>query len=486
MAQLFLKDETHTVGANSTAESFGSAGTETLVVAAGAIVKADQNIERIELSGASSAYTYSVAGNVVTVKLGTVAVATYTVANGDKTIAFADGSAVLAFTKLDAVTLGGKAISSTTSSALTGITLNKTDVSASAVGSTTIPVTPAYVIASSATSVTEGNAVTFTVTPAVVSVTAQTLNYLISGAATTSSSVSAASTTDFSVLLGTVTLAANATSATFTVTPVNDGVVEGIEGFKVYLLDSNFDKVATSSSSILINDSVPTITLTGATTVNEGSAITYTATLSSAVASAVTIPYTLSGTGITTADFTGQAALTGNISVAAGATSGTLTLNVAADTTTEGVENLSVALAAPTSGATLGSSSSVVTSIADTSLTVLTTPLALQIGSTSVAATTGKDMLTFDVAAAKASPLTTQIKVTSFAPASDILQIDLPTVNAAITTLAQLNGQQGVTALANGITGQTDISFGNNAAGNVITISLIGLTDLAAVSVTVI
>ena len=221
MTQLFLKNETVTVKNGTTADSYGATGTkETLVVAAGAVISADQNIERIELSGTSSAYTYSVAGNVVTVKLGTVAVATYTVANGDKTIAFADGSATLVFTKLDAVTLGGQAISATTSSALTGITLNKTDVSASA----------------------------------------------------------------------------------------------------------------------------PTIALTGATTVNEGDAITYTATLSSAAATAVTIPYTLSGTNVTTTDFTGQAALTGNITVAAGATTGTLILNVAADTTTEGVENLTVTL----------------------------------------------------------------------------------------------------------------------------------------------
>jgi hypothetical protein len=110
----------------------------------------------------------------------------------------------------------------------------------------------------------------------------------------------------------------------------------------------------------------------------------------------------------------------------------------------------------------------------------------LQIGSSSLAASNGKDLLTFDVAAAKASLLTTQVKVSGFAPTIDSLQIDLPIANPAITTLAQLNGQQGVFALSNEITGQTDISFGNNAAGNVVTISLIGLTDLAAVNLTVI
>ena len=56
MTQLFLKNETVTVKNGTTADSYGATGTkETLVVAAGATVTADQNIERIELSGASSA-----------------------------------------------------------------------------------------------------------------------------------------------------------------------------------------------------------------------------------------------------------------------------------------------------------------------------------------------------------------------------------------------------------------------------------------------
>jgi hypothetical protein len=362
MTQLFLKNQTFTVE-NGTADSYGATGTkETLVVAAGAVISADQNIERIELSGTSSAYTYSVAGNVVTIKLGTVAVATYTVANGDKTIAFADGSATLVFTKLDAVTLGGQAISATTSSALTGITLNKTDVSAS------IPT----IALTGATTVNEGSAITYTATLSSAAATAVTIPYTLSGTNVT--------TTDFTgqaALTGNITVAAGATTGTLTLNVAADTTTEGVENLTVTLGAPASGATLGSVSSVLtaISDtsiSVPTIGLTqSAATVNEGGTVTYTATLSSAATSALTIPYTLSGTGITPADF-GLTALTGNISVAAGATTGTLTLNVAADATTEGVESLTVALATPTSGATLGSASSVVTSIADTPISVPT------------------------------------------------------------------------------------------------------------------
>ena len=349
MTQLFLKNETVTVKNGTTAYSYGATGTkETLVVAAGAVISADQNIERIELSGTSSAYTYSVAGNVVTVKLGTVAVATYTVANGDKTIAFADGSATLVFTKLDAVTLGGQAISATTSSALTGITLNKTDVSASA---PTIALT-------GATTVNEGDAITYTATLSSAAATAVTIPYTLSGTNVT--------TTDFTgqaALTGNITVAAGATTGTLILNVAADTTTEGTENLTVALSAASAVTTAIADTSI----SAPTIALTGAATVNEGGTVTYTATLSSAATSALTIPYTLSGTGITPADF-GLTALTGNISVAAGATTGTLTLNVVADATTEGVENLTVALAAPASSATLGTVSSVVTTIADTSV----------------------------------------------------------------------------------------------------------------------
>ena len=59
MAKIFLgSNEAFTVGANSTADVYGlTGGTEKVIATAGAVVNADQNVERVELSGAASSYT---------------------------------------------------------------------------------------------------------------------------------------------------------------------------------------------------------------------------------------------------------------------------------------------------------------------------------------------------------------------------------------------------------------------------------------------
>ena len=129
------------------------------------------------------------------------------------------------------------------------------------------------------------------------------------------------------------------------------------------------------SASTLLNNGVfgnfnpsltPTVSLSGATAVNEGQAVDYFATLSSAApAGGITVPYTL--TGISLADLTGATALTGNITIPAGTTTGKLTLTLANDTLTEGPETLNVTISTPASGATLGTVKSILTAVTDTS-----------------------------------------------------------------------------------------------------------------------
>ncbi len=146
----------------------------------------------------------------------------------------------------------------------------------------------------------------------------------------------------------------------------------------------------------------PSVSLTGgAAAVNEGTSVTYTATLSSAApAGGLNIPYQLTGTGIALADFTGTTALTGNIAIAAGTTTGSLILAVAPDNVTEGIENLLVSISAPASGATLGSPSSITTVIADTSSTPSGNALSVAVtatnGATANDATLGN--VTYDIA----------------------------------------------------------------------------------------
>ena len=123
-----------------------------------------------------------------------------------------------------------------------------------------------------------------------------------------------------------------------------------------------------------------------AAAVNEGSAVTYTATLNKVSATDLNIPYTLGGTATLTADYTGSVATTGNIKIVAGALTGTLVLTAVPDAKTEGAETVSVAL---------GAAAAVTTTINDTSLTatvpVNTAPINISATLLTGTATTGVD-----------------------------------------------------------------------------------------------
>ncbi|MCX7074087.1 MAG: hypothetical protein NTZ70_04630 [Methylococcales bacterium] len=116
-------------------------------------------------------------------------------------------------------------------------------------------------------------------------------------------------------------------------------------------------------------DLAPTVTLSSsAAAVNEGSAVTYTATLNKVSATDLNITYTLGGTATLTADYTGSVATTGNIKIVAGALTGTLVLTAVNDAKTEGAETVSVAL---------GAAAAVTTTINDTSLTPIVPTVAV-------------------------------------------------------------------------------------------------------------
>jgi hypothetical protein len=269
MAKIFLgSNESFTVGANSTADVYGlTGGTEKVIATAGAVVNADQNVERVELSGAASSYTYAVAGNVVTVKSGATTVATIGAGANAQTIAFSDGSAALSLTGLNTATLGGQAISATaTGAALTNVTLVAADKSASAVVTPVTPVTPVPVVnpftmtsnAVAGVATAEGNTIALTITPTAAVAAATTLNLNVTGQAL-GGYTSTTSAADFGTIPS-VTFAAGATAAqTVNITVATDTTVEGIEAYKIALLNSMGVEVATSLTGI-VNDAPTTST----------------------------------------------------------------------------------------------------------------------------------------------------------------------------------------------------------------------------------
>lgn len=215
--------------------------------------------------------------------------------------------------------------------------------------------------------------------------------------------------------------------------------------------------------------------LSAAASVNEGATATFTLNTSN-VADGTVIAYALSG--INAADvvgglLTGTATVTGNVA--------TVNVALANDNTTEGAETLTLTAA-------LGAQSlSANVTVNDTS----TTPAGIPVTAGTVAGTAAADVFTFDVATALADVAGTNFQgiITGFAIGVDTLQIDLPLANAAITTLAQLNGEQGVTVADNPFTGEAVLTFGNDANGGeavAITITGVLLADFANVAVSVV
>ncbi len=110
----------------------------------------------------------------------------------------------------------------------------------------------------------------------------------------------------------------------------------------------------------------------------------------------------------------------------------------------------------------------------------------LVLGSTApVTATAQADNFSFNVAAAKATAADTQIAINGFAVAQDILTIDSVTALGAVK-LSALDGVDGIAVQFDGIDAETLINFGTDANGDVITLTLIGVTDPALVNLAVV
>ena len=121
--------------------------------------------------------------------------------------------------------------------------------------------------------------------------------------------------------------------------------------------DAGYLETLTASPAVRIASSPtsPTYSISpSATSVNEGGSVTYTVTTTN-VASGTQLAYTLSGTGMTTADI-GGAALTGMATVAANGTA-SFTVTLTADQLTEGAETLTATVQGQSASAAVNDTS---------------------------------------------------------------------------------------------------------------------------------
>ncbi len=201
-----------------------------------------------------------------------------------------------------------------------------------------------------ASSVTEGDSpanLVFTVSLSAASTSQLTVDYALSGTAT--------SGTDYTAPTGTtLTFAANSTSQTITVPVTDDTLDEASETVVVTLSNPSAAtgiSTATGTGTILDNDPQFSINSPSVTEGDSGSVnLDFTVTLSAASTSSLTVDYAQTGgTATSGTDYTAVAAST--LTFSAGTTSQTIRVSVTGDTTNEANETVIITLSNATAGA---------------------------------------------------------------------------------------------------------------------------------------
>lgn len=376
--------EVQTFGPSAPMTVVGNTGAETFKIqdgSAGLVSFIGSSVERIELSRASTAYSYQATTTGIDVYYGTTKVAQ--LASGQK-MAFTDGAAsVLATPNTTTGTidmsLGGKVISST--AAVAGTTLAPTVTTAASDYSTLAPAVlpaPVFSVAAGATAVNEGATASFTVSMAnrVAGVAYTVIPTLAgTGGATTADfgalALDTASTTagyTYNATTGVLTIPSTITgttaSAVLTTTFVLDGAVDTGEGVTVTLgtpVATTAGAVApivsttATSAATSITDVPVTFTLAAsstAATVYEGASIVYTVTASAPVAADTVVAFSIvpgdplaadQGTNLTNLnDFSAGSFNPSSVTIAAGTKTASFNVIPAVDTKTELTETFTV------------------------------------------------------------------------------------------------------------------------------------------------
>ncbi len=199
---------------------------------------------------------------------------------------------------------------------------------------------------------------TFTVTLSGAGNSQYTVDYASSDGATNGATAG----TDYTAVSGTLTFPAGTTSQTITVSVTGDTMNEANETVVVTLSDPSAGtaiSTATGTGTITDNDT-PNFSINSPSVAEGDSSTTnlvFTVTLSPAPAATATVNWA-EGTGGTATSGTDYTAITGGtLTIAAGATSGTITVVVAGDTTHEADETVVITLSNASTGTNISTAS---------------------------------------------------------------------------------------------------------------------------------
>ena len=186
-----------------------------------------------------------------------------------------------------------------------------------------------------------------------------TVSYTVGGSATAGS--------DYTGIGASVTIPAGATTATITVMPVNDTLVEGDETVVLTLSPGAAYTVAAAAGSatvtIVSDDVLPTVSIaatTGAATETGPSAGMFTVTRTGSTAATLSVLFSVGGTATPGADYLN---LPGSVAIPAGSATATITVTPVNDTAVEGDETVVVTLS-PSAAYTVGAPGSATVTIA--------------------------------------------------------------------------------------------------------------------------
>ncbi|ASK94194.1 hemagglutinin [Xanthomonas campestris pv. trichodesmae] len=224
--------------------------------------------------------------------------------------------------------------------------------------------TASIAVSPSAANEDSGTSFVYTVTLSQTNTSATTVNLTRSGTAT--------SGTDYSGAATSVVVPANTSSASFAVTPIADTTVEADETvtFSVASGTGYSTGSPASATATIVNDDFPvaSIAVSPASVTEDGATnLLYTVTLDQPSPSALSIGFGVSGTATSGTDY---AAVSSPLVIAAGQTTGTITINPTADTTVEPDETVVISLNTG-SGYTVGSPNSATGTILNDDLPVL-------------------------------------------------------------------------------------------------------------------
>ena len=319
----------------------------------------------------------------------------YTTSGG--TLTFAPGETSKTFTipiLNDAVVEGNETVNLVLSSPTGGATLGGQSTAVLTIADDDVAQPGVLQFSAAAFSVNENlGTATVTVTRTGGSNVPVSVNFATSNGTATAGS-------DYTATSGTLNFAVGETSKTFTIPIANDTLVEGDETVNLTLSSPTGGATLGSQSTAvltIVDDEVaqPGVLQFSAAafSVNENQATaTITATRTGGSNVPVSVNFaTSNGTATAGSDYT---ATSGTLNFAAGETSKTFTIPIGDDTLVEGDETVNLTLSSPTGGATLGSQTAAVLTIADDDTSSQPTTITLQQGINGYTGTTDASITT--------------------------------------------------------------------------------------------